>query len=123
MEKGIYPAVLQNWYPDFFDVDNFVQPFMSCDQGSPETLCESGATFSDGTFYYSERANELIQQQRAELDPEVRNGMLEELQQLMIQDVPSIPLWQNKDYVFAQSGVEGVEIQPTQQFLFWQIAK
>lgn len=123
MEKGIYPAVLQNWYPDFFDVDNFVQPFMSCDQGSPDTLCEAGATFSDGTFYYSERANELIRAQRAEQDPEARKALLDELQQLMIEDVPSIPLWQNKDYVFAQAGVDGVAIQPTQQFLFWQIAK
>jgi len=123
MEKGIYPAVLQNWYPDFFDVDNFVHPFMSCDQGSPETLCESGATFSDGTFYYSERANELIRQQRAEQDPAARQVLLDELQTLMIEDVPSIPLWQNKDYVFAQAGIDGVAIQPTQQFLLWQIQK
>ena len=123
MEKGIYPAVLQNWYPDFFDVDNFVQPFLSCDEGNPETLCESGATFSDGTFYYSEAANELIQQQRAEQDPTARNAILADIQQLMVDDVPSVPLWQNKDYVFAQSGIEGVAIQPTQQFLLWQIEK
>lgn len=123
MEKGIYPAVLQNWYPDFFDVDNFVQPFLSCDEGSVDTGCQSGATFSDGTFYYNETANELIQQQRAEQDPEARKAILSDIQQIMVEDVPSVPLWQNKDYVFAQSGIEGVTIQPTQQFLLWQIAK
>jgi len=123
MEKGIYPAVLQNWYPDFFDVDNFVQPFLSCDEGSADTGCQSGATFSDGTFYYNEQANELIKQQRAEQDPEARKAILSDIQQIMVEDVPSVPLWQNKDYVFAQSGIEGVTIQPTQQFLLWQIQK
>ncbi|MGJ3245775.1 MAG: ABC transporter substrate-binding protein [Elainellaceae cyanobacterium] len=123
VDTGLYQTVLLNWYPDFYDPDNFTQPFLSCDQGSPETLCEKGASQGNGSFYYSEKANELIKAQRAEQDPAARAEMFKELQQLLVEDVPYIPLWQNKDYVFAQSGVEGVEIQPTQQFLLWQISK
>lgn len=123
VEKGIYPAVLQNWYPDYYDADTFLQPFLSCDQGSPETLCEQGGSQSDGSFYYSTKANELIAQQRAERDPATRDQIFTELQEMLVQDVPNIPLWQNKDYVFARAGVDGVEIEPTQQFLLWQIRK
>lgn len=123
LEKGIYPAVLANWYPDYYDADTFIQPFLSCDQGSPDALCEKGASQSNGSFYYNSKANELIAQQQAEQDPAARDRLFQELQKIVGDDVPYIPLWQNKDYVFVQGGVEGVAIQPTQQFLLWQIQK
>ncbi len=123
IDKGIYPSVLANWYPDYYDVDTFVQPFLSCDQGSEATLCDSGASQSNGSFYYSQKANDLIAAQRAEQDPAVREDLFRQIQDLLAADVPYIPLWQNKDYVFSQAGVAGVAIQPTQQFLFWQISK
>lgn len=123
VENGIYPSVLANWYPDYFDPDNFVQPFLSCSQGSPETLCEKGATQGNGSFYYSAKTNDLLNKQSAELDESARNGLFKDLQQAMVDDVPYIPLWQNKDYVFAASGVGGVAIEPNQQFLLWQISK
>jgi peptide/nickel transport system substrate-binding protein len=123
VDNGLYNAVLLNWYPDFFDPDNFVQPFLSCDQGSPETLCESGASQGNGSFYYSEKANDLIREQRADRDPEDRAAIFEELQDMLAEDVPYIPLWQNKDYIFAQGSVEDIDIEPTQQLLLWQIRK
>jgi peptide/nickel transport system substrate-binding protein len=123
VDKGIYPSVLANWYPDYYDVDTFVQPFLSCNQGSDATLCEEGASQSNGSFYYSKKANELIAAQRAEQDPAARETIFKDIQTLLMEDVPYIPLWQNKDYVFAQEGVDGVAIQPTQQFLLWQISK
>lgn len=123
VEKGIYPAVLSNWYPDYYDADTFIQPFLSCDQGSPEALCQKGASQGNGSFYYSKEANELIAQQREEQNQAARDGMFTKLQDMLGKDVPYIPLWQNKDYVFAQGGVNGVAIQPTQQFLLWQISK
>ena len=123
VEKGVYPSVLSNWYPDYFDPDNFVQPFLSCEQASADNLCEKGATQGNGSFYYSAKTNELLAKQSAELNPEARQAVFQELQQVMVEDVPYVPLWQNKDYVFAQDGVSGVAIQPNQQFLLWQIGK
>ena len=120
LDKGIYPTFLLNWYPDFYDADTFIQPFMECKQGSPEAGCEAGA---NRAFYYSDRANELIEQQRAETDPDARGEYFVELQDILVEDVPYIPLWQNKDYVFAQEGVENVSVEPTQQFLLWKIEK
>lgn len=123
VDKGVYPSVLANWYPDYYDVDTFIQPFLSCDQGSAETLCEQGASQGNGSFYYSDEANELVTAQSTEQDPEARKQIIKDIQTLLQEDVPYIPLWQNKDYVFAQSGVNGVAIQPTQQFLLWRIEK
>lgn len=123
LEKGIYPTFLLNWYPDFYDADTYFQPFMDCDEGSAEALCQSGGSQANGSFYYSDRANELIAQQRAEQDPAARKAIFKELQTLLVEDVPYIPLWQEKDFIFAQSYVKGAEIQPTQQFLLWQMQK
>ncbi len=120
--KGIYPIILSNWYPDYYDPDTFIQPFLGCDNGSGST-CEEGPSQANGSFYYSPEANDLIAQQRAEQDPAVRQELLEDLQQIMVDDVPYIPLWQNKDYVFAQGDIDGVSIEPTQQFLLWQISR
>ncbi|HEY9698223.1 MAG TPA: ABC transporter substrate-binding protein [Trichocoleus sp.] len=123
LDKGTYPTVLLDWYPDFYDADTFVQPFLTCDKGSPTTGCQEGQSQSGGSFYYSDRANKLVQQQRSEQDPKTRDQALTQLQDLTAEDVPYIPLWQTKDYVFAKGNIQGVSIQPTQQFLLWQIKK
>lgn len=123
VDKGVYPSVLANWYPDYYDVDTFVQPFLSCEKGSEATLCEEGASQGNGSFYYSTKANDLVIAQQSEQDPAARDVIIKDIQALLQEDVPYIPLWQNKDYVFAHDGIDGVAIQPTQQFLMWQIGK
>ncbi|MEO0925154.1 MAG: ABC transporter substrate-binding protein, partial [Cyanobacteria bacterium J06643_13] len=32
LSQGIYPAALVDWYPDFLDPDNYLQPFLSCSE-------------------------------------------------------------------------------------------
>ena len=123
LDKGIYPSVMLNWYADYFDPENFVQPFLSCEEGSEASLCESGESQSGGSFYYSDQANKLLAEQNAEADPAKRNAIFEQLQALVAEDVPYVPLWQTKDYVFTTANVSGVEIQPNQQLLMWQIEK
>ncbi|NJO40808.1 MAG: peptide ABC transporter substrate-binding protein [Cyanobacteria bacterium CRU_2_1] len=123
LDKGTYPTVMLDWYADYVDADSFMQPFMSCDKGSVEAGCEEGQSQLGGSFYYSDRANQLIKQERAEQDTNARKTQFEELQDLLATDVPYIPLWQNKDYIFAKSGIEGTVIQPTQQILLGQIKK
>jgi peptide/nickel transport system substrate-binding protein len=123
LSQGVYPATLVDWYPDFLDPDNYIQPFLSCGKGSPNVGCQEGAAQSRGSFYYSDRANQLIEQSRQEQDPTKRQAIFVELQELLAQDVPYIPLWQTKDYAFAQSNISGVAINPSQNFPFWTIKK
>ena len=121
--KGIYPIVLSNWHPDYYDPDTFIQPFLSCQSGDGATGCKQGASQANGSFYYNPQANKLVIQQQGEQEPAARAALLGQLQDLAVKDVPYIPLWQNKDYVFAKAGFKHVSIEPTQQFLLWPIAR
>ncbi len=121
--KGTYPMFILDWYGDFYDPDNYIHPFLSCEKGSQEKGCEEGQSQSWGSFYYSDRANQLIDQQRKSLDAKERQALFAQLQDLLVQDVPYIPLWQNKGYVFAQQSIDGIQLQPSQQFPFWLLSK
>ncbi len=123
LDKGIYQTFMLDWYGDFVDADNYIQPFLECTKGSPEKGCEQGASQFQGSFYYSDRINQLIQQQRQEQNPEKRQAIFIEIQELLGEDVPFIPLWLDKDYVFTQKNISGVSLEPSQQFPFWIINK
>lgn len=123
LEEGIYPTFILDWYADFLDADNYIQPFLECSQGSVETGCVKGSSQYQGSFYYSDRMNQLIAQQRQEQNPETRKLIFQEIQELLAEDVPYIPLWQDKTYVFAQNGIDNIRLQLTQQLPFWTIKK
>jgi peptide/nickel transport system substrate-binding protein len=121
LEEGIYPTFILDWYADFLDADNYIQPFLECSKGSVETGCSKGSSQYQGSFYYSDRMNQLIAQQRQEQNPKTRKLIFEEIQQLLAEDVPYIPLWQDKTYVFAKNGIDNIRLQLTQQLPFWTI--
>ena len=123
LDKGAYPLFLLDWSPDFFDPDNYLYPFVECLKGSIEKGCEEGQSFAQGSFYYSDRANQLLQQSRQELNPQTRQKLLTELQQLVATDVPFIPLWQTKDFLFVQKWVDGASLEVTQKVPFWSLKK
>ncbi len=123
--KNTYPATLQDWYPDFLDPDNFVQPFLECpkqnfDKKTNQKLpgCKEGSSQSQGSFYHSDRMNQLIAAQGKETDPTKRKQIYADIQDRIIQDVPLIPLWQTKDFVFAKKGMTGIKIDPLQNLLY-----
>ncbi|MEA5577745.1 ABC transporter substrate-binding protein [Anabaena sp. UHCC 0451] len=123
ISKGLYPVALLDWYPDFLDPDNYVQPFLACEKGSETKGCEDGGSQTQGSFYYSETMNKLIAQQRKEQNPEARKKIFADIQNQVVTDVPYVPLWQNKDYVFAQKGVTDVKLDPTQNLIYKTIKK
>ncbi len=121
--KGVYPTFLGDWYPDFLDADNYVQPFAECSNGSVKEGCKEGGSQTLGSFYYEPQVNKLIAQERKELKPEARKAIFGELQEILAKDVPYIPLWQNKDNIFAKKGISGAGINPTQTLPFWTIKR
>jgi peptide/nickel transport system substrate-binding protein len=123
LDKGTYPMFMLDWAGDYYDPDTYIQPFLSCEKGSPKTGCQKGQSQSWGSFFYSKEANDLIDQARKTPDPGGREKLFGQLQTLLAKDVPYIPLWQKKDYVFAQKGVKGIQLQPSQQFPFWPLSK
>jgi peptide/nickel transport system substrate-binding protein len=121
--KGLYQISLLDWYPDFGDPDNYIQPFLGCAKGSEAGGCTEGASQNQGSFYYSDRMNKLIAQQRQEQNPQARKKIFTEIQQLVATDVPAVPLVQTKDYAFAQKGLKGLQIDPILKLPLWQMSK
>ena len=122
IDQGVYPAYLLNWTPDILDSDNYIKPFLDCEEATGD-VCTKGSSHFQGSFYNNPKMNELIAQQRKERDVTKRSQMFQQIQEILAQDVPFIPLWQNKEYAFAQQGVEGVKIEPNQQLPYWTISE
>ncbi len=84
---------------------------------------KTGSFHSWRSFCISDRVNQLIDQERQEPDPAKRKQIFAEIQDILAEDVPFVPLWQNEDYAFAQLGLDGVRLEPTQQFIFGPMKK
>jgi peptide/nickel transport system substrate-binding protein len=127
---GVYPATLQSWYPDFLDPDNFIQPFLECPKPAAQTVrkqakpgCKEGGSQSQGLFYFDEGMNQSIVDQGKERDPVKRQQIYANIQAQIRRDVPLIPLWQTKNFIFAQKGTSGVKVDPLQNLLYSEMKK
>ncbi|MER5751931.1 ABC transporter substrate-binding protein [Streptomyces sp. NPDC002088] len=93
--KGEYDVYGMGWFPDFPDADNFLAPFLDKDN------------FLKSPYTNSKIINTLIPESRREADRLTAASSLTEIQDIVAQDVPVIPLWQGKQYVAARDDVTG----------------
>lgn len=113
-ESGQYPVFLLGWYPDYLDADDYVYPFYDSEQSFLQM------------YNNSEMDNLLDQEQSADSpDSQQRMQTLSEIQQLGAQDVPTLPLYVETPYAFAQQNVSGVEetMGASQIFRYYMISK
>jgi len=95
------PFFLLGWYPDYFDSDDYVSPFLST----------SGAA-SLGSGYNDSQMNTWLAQEAASTDDTVRAGIFQQIQNKLATDVPYIPLWQNPSDVEYSNTVSDVFLHP-----------
>jgi len=95
------PFFLLGWYPDYFDSDDYVSPFLST----------SGAA-SLGSGYNDSQMNTWLAQEAASTDDTVRAGIFQQIQTKLATDVPYIPLWQNPSDVEYSNTVSDVFLHP-----------
>ncbi|MEU7293495.1 ABC transporter substrate-binding protein [Streptomyces exfoliatus] len=110
-QKGEYPVFGRGWFPDFPDPDNFVAPFV----GEENVL---------GTPYVSPRiTGELLPKSRRESDRGTVTAEFEEAQEIMVQDVRLLPLWQGKLYIAAREDIGGGEValDPQTVMQLWEL--
>lgn len=112
MRKGTMGFFLLGWYPDYLDPDDYLWPFL-----------QSDASPSLGSFYSNERMDELLLEARKAESREEREKIYKEVQELLAQEVPYIPLWQGRQYVVLRRGVRGVVLEPTQIFRYYIVEK
>ncbi|WP_326699430.1 ABC transporter substrate-binding protein [Streptomyces sp. NBC_01754] len=91
---GEYDAYTLGWLPDFPDSDTFSQPLVGRDN-----------SLHNG--YASKKVDALIASTQQYSDRSRTSTDFKELQRLVGEDVPLVPLWQKKDYVVAKADISG----------------
>lgn len=93
------PVFILGWFPDFADPDNWLTPWASCTQ-SPD----------QGTNYCTEEMDDLLLRAASSSDPAVREELYQEIGDLWAEEVITIPLFWEPEFVTYRDGVEGVLI-------------
>lgn len=94
-----FPMFMLGWFPDFADPDNWLTPFGSC-TSSPD----------QGVFYCNDELDRLLQSAAAASDDAEREELYQQIGDLWAENVPTLPLFWEAEYVVVRDGVEGVAI-------------
>ncbi|MFA4640257.1 ABC transporter substrate-binding protein [Pyrococcus kukulkanii] len=110
--KGQMQVYLLGWYPDYLDPDDYTTPFL-----------KSSANSWAGTGYANPTVDELLTKAQRLTDQNERAKLYEEVQRILAEDVPYIPLVQGKLYLVTQKNVKGVIIGPDMIFRYSTLYK
>jgi peptide/nickel transport system substrate-binding protein len=102
-------AFTLGWFPDFLDSDNYVRPFY-----------QSSANGWLRVHYSNPEVDQLVDQQ-ALASTDERMRLLARIQQIVAEDAPIIPLWQEGQFAIIGLNVKGVVLDHTQIFRYWLI--
>lgn len=98
------------WYPDYIDPDDYIQPFLDSVGGSWL-----------GMNYKNPQMDQLIAQARASTDPAQRGQLYSQIQKIMVQDAPIVPVFQGSAFAVTKPDVQGVNLDITQNMYYWLI--
>jgi peptide/nickel transport system substrate-binding protein len=89
------------WFPDYFDPDDYFDPFIG-----------SGSD-SQGSFFHDAAVSALIAQEQKLTDESARDVVFKQLQKIIADQALYIPLWEEAEYVFSQKSVTGQQLDVT----------
>ncbi len=99
--SGRMPMFLLGWYPDYFDTDDYISPFLST----------SGAK-SEGSFYSNATVDQWILEEQSTTDASVRADRFAKIQTALANDVVYIPLFSGRADVAYVNSVSNVVLHP-----------
>ncbi|MGW2510300.1 ABC transporter substrate-binding protein [Streptomyces scopuliridis] len=111
--KGDYSVYGMGWFPDFPDPDSYIAPFLDKDN------------FLNTPYNNSRLRGELIPQSRREADRSAATKTFSQIQDIVADDVPVLPLWQGKQYVASRDDIAGVEwsVNSSAELLLWELRR
>ncbi|CAM5685099.1 hypothetical protein SCALM49S_05476 [Streptomyces californicus] len=109
---GKFDMYTVGWFPDFPDPDTFSQP-----------LVGTGNVLHSG--YSSKKMDQLIAATQQFSDRSRTSNDFKQMQALVGEDVPLLPLWQKKDYVVAKADVAGSQYlsDGTGTWRLWELSR
>ncbi|MGO3069609.1 ABC transporter substrate-binding protein [Corynebacterium casei] len=108
--QDVYPLYQLGWFPDFSDPDNFLTPFFTTDSFL-------------GNHFDNAEADSVIRQQAVTEDEAEREELLGQAQEIMAEELSTIPLLQGRQFAFAAEGVEGVTLDASYLFRYGSLSK
>ncbi|MFE7588759.1 ABC transporter substrate-binding protein [Kitasatospora sp. NPDC057512] len=108
-----YQAYIIGWFADYPDPDNYLAP-----------LLVNGGAYHHG-WDDPRISGRLVPEGLKQTDRSAAAGTYAQIQQIEAENVPLIPLYQNKSFFAARSYVTGVEttVDTTGYFRFWEISR
>jgi peptide/nickel transport system substrate-binding protein len=105
-------AYILGWYPDYIDPDDYIYPF----------LHSSGGSWLHHN-YNNPQMDQLIEWARGNTTQSVREQLYEQIQDLMVEDCPIIPIYQGSAWAVTKTNVKGVYLDITQSWRHWLVYK
>ncbi|MEB3851117.1 MAG: ABC transporter substrate-binding protein [Desulfurococcales archaeon] len=107
LRSGQFMVSLLGWYPDYLDPDDYLTPFLM-----------STANSWTGTGYNNSQVDQLLKQAQTITDQAQREQIYKQVQQILADDVPYIPLIQGKLYLVTSSKVVSLKVSPLMFLLY-----
>jgi len=106
----VYPAYQLGWYPDYSDADNYLTPF-----------------FSKNNFlanhYDNAEVQKLITEQVGTKDKSARTKLIEEIQDKVAADLPTLPYLQGSQTAVVAKDVKGTTLDASFKFRYAPMSK
>jgi len=109
-QQEIMQAYILGWYPDYIDPDDYIYPFVH----------SSGGSWIHHN-YANPQMDQLIEWARGNTTAATRDSLYKDIQNLMVQDCPIIPLYQSSAYAVSKTNVKGIYLDITQQWRHWLV--
>jgi peptide/nickel transport system substrate-binding protein len=110
--EDVYPAYQLGWFPDYSDADNYLTPFFLT------------KNFLDNN-YANQQVNDLILQQVSTPDPAAREALIGQIQDMVADDLSTVPYLQGAQVAVTGADVEGAEdtLDPSFKFRYGALSK
>ncbi|MFD4575861.1 ABC transporter substrate-binding protein [Streptomyces sp. NPDC058417] len=111
--KGEYDVWGMGWFPDFPDGDSYIAPFLDKDN------------FLKSPYRNTDIINNLIPESRRQADRLSAGKTMMEIQDIVADDVPILPLWQGKQYVASRDDITGTSyvLNSSATLQLWELAR
>jgi peptide/nickel transport system substrate-binding protein len=112
--KDVYPAYQLGWFPDYSDADDYLTPFFLT---TPDTQ-----TFL-ANHYDNKTIDELIKQEATTSDKTQRTQLVQQIQDAVAKDLPTIPYLQGSQIAVVGKDVSGTTLDASFKFRYGAMTK